>query len=290
LNREQVSLPDEPLLALPQDEFREPVREFAERARTEILSFSVLIIFGSVARGEADNIFILFRTVIVSMDTKNNHLGMTVDLSIPVTDPDLFSHRATAQILTLLADNPYTGFGIRELSRATDYTHRSISQAVADLEAADLVTAEQSGPQKLVRINRARLNKPEDPILAIPQTEFHEPVRDLVTELKAHLTEIRGIVLFGSVARGEADRQSDIDCFVLVGEKQAVGQQTAHKIVEELHESRYNGDRYTFQVLVESVETATQYGQRLQTIFAEGITLSTTETFQQLKQEVLTDG
>jgi len=25
-----------------------------------------------------------------------------------------------------------------------------------------------------------------------------------------------GIVIFGSVARGEADRQSDIDCFVVV--------------------------------------------------------------------------
>jgi predicted nucleotidyltransferase len=224
------------------------------------------------------------------MDRKISHLGITLNLSIPVTDPDLFSHRATAQILKLLADNPYTGFGIRELSRATDFTHRSVSQAVADLEAADLVTTEQSGPQKLVRINRVRLNKPDDPILAIPQPEFHEPVRNLVTELKTHLTEIRGIVLFGSVARGEADRQSDIDCFVLVSEKQAVGQQTAHEIVEELHDRRYDGDRYTFQVLVESVETAIQYGQRLQTIFAEGMTLSTTETLQELKQEVLTDG
>ncbi|WP_336326801.1 nucleotidyltransferase domain-containing protein [Halovenus sp. HT40] len=194
------------------------------------------------------------------MDRKNSQLGITLDLSIPVTDPDLFSHRATAQILPLLADNPYTGFGIRELSRATDFTHRSVSQAVADLETADLVTTEQSGPQKLVRINRARLNKQDDPIVAIPQTEFHDPVRDLVAKLKTHLTKIRGIVLFGSVARGEADRQSDIDCFVLVGEKQAVGQQTAHKIVEELHDRRYDGDRYTFQVLVESVETATQYG------------------------------
>ena len=224
------------------------------------------------------------------MDKNNIHYGTTLSLSVPVGHPALFSHRATADILTLLVDNPHTGFGIRELSRATEYTHRSISQAVTDLEAVDLVTTEQQGPKKLVRINRARLDRPDDPILSIPQTQFHRPVRALVSDLETRLTEIRGIVLFGSVARGEADRQSDIDCFVLVEDKQATNQQTVHEVVDELHERRYDGDRYTFQVLVESVETATQYGHRLQDIFAEGITLSSTETLQELKQEVLSDG
>jgi predicted nucleotidyltransferase len=224
------------------------------------------------------------------MDNNNSQNGMTLELSIPVTHPELFSHRATADILTVLADNPYTGFGIRELSRATEYTHRSVSQAVTDLEAVDFVTTEQEGPKKLVQINRARLDKPDDHVLTIPQAEFHRPVRDLVTELQNHLSGIRGIILFGSVARGEADRQSDIDCFVLVSENQATGQQTAHEVADELHDRRYNDARYTFQILVESVETATQYGQRLQTIFAEGITLVETDTLRQLKQEVLTDG
>jgi predicted nucleotidyltransferase len=222
---------------------------------------------------------------------KNNpQNGTTITLSVPVSHPELFSHRATADLLTVLTDNPSTGFGIRELSRATDYTHRSVSQAVTDLEAVDLVETSHDGPKKLVRINNARLDKPADPVLTIPQPEFHEPVRNLVEKLETQLDGVLGVVLFGSVARGTADRQSDIDCFVLVREDQALGQQSAHDVVSTLHDRRYDGERYQFQVLVESVTTAARHGQRLQDIFAEGITLSESQRLRQLKEEVLTDG
>lgn len=224
------------------------------------------------------------------MDTLDNHQGATVQLSVPVTHPDLFTHQATADVLSLLVDSPYTGFGIRELSRVTGHTHRSISQAVSDLEAVDLVTVDQQGPKKLAHINRERLTKPGDPILTIPQSEFHEPVRDLVSELESRLSDIQGIVLFGSVARGNADRRSDIDCFVLVDDKQATNQQTAHEIIADLHDRPYDGDRYEFHILVESVETAAQYDDRLQDIFTEGLTLIESEPLRELKQEVLTDG
>lgn len=61
-------------------------------------------------------------------------------------------------------------------------------------------------------------------------------------------------------------------------------------MVDELHDRRYGGERYTFQVLVESPETATRHGQRLREVFAEGLTLSETEQLRQLKREVLADG
>lgn len=224
------------------------------------------------------------------MNRKNIHHGTTLALSIPVTRPEVFSHRATADVLAVLADNPDGTFGIREMSRAIDRPHRSVSQAVEDLAAVDLVRIDRDGPKKLVGINRDRLEDPTDPVLAIPQSEFHEPVRDLLAELETALEAVAGIVLFGSVARGQADRRSDIDCFVLVAEGAAIGQQTAHEVVETLHDRRYDGHRYTFQVLVESTETATQYGERLRTIFAEGITLRESDQLRTLKQEVLADG
>jgi predicted nucleotidyltransferase len=124
----------------------------------------------------------------------------------------------------------------------------------------------------------------------IPQSEFQEPTRTLVTRLTDQLDEIQGIVLFGSVARGAADRQSDIDCFVLVEEEQALAQQTAHELTSHLREERFRGDRYTFHVLVESVANARKHGERLQEIFAEGLTLEDTSALRQLKTEVLTDG
>lgn len=224
------------------------------------------------------------------MDRKTDQIGVSVAVPVPVPDDGLFSHGATGDILSLLADAPYTAFGIRDLARATGFAHRSISDAVADLEAVGLVETTHEGRKKLVRINRDRLTKPDDPVLQIPQAEFHAPVRELVDRLRDTLEDVRGIVLFGSVASGEADRRSDVDCFVLVEGTQATGQQRAHEVTAELNETPIEGDRYRFQVLVESAESARQHGERLGEIFAEGLTLYETQALRDLKTEVLTDG
>jgi predicted nucleotidyltransferase len=224
------------------------------------------------------------------MGSENIQKGASLGLQVPVPSTDLFSHKCTAEILALLVDNPYTAFGIRDLSRATDHPHRSVSSAVDDLESVDFVESERAGRKKLVQINRSQLDKPDDPIIQIPQGQFHAPVQELVTRLTDDVAAIRGIVLFGSVARGDADRRSDIDCFVLVAGMQATAQQTADEITAELNEESFDGDRYKFHVLVESDESAREYGDRLREIFATGLTLKTSDTLTQLKEEVLTDG
>lgn len=216
--------------------------------------------------------------------------GASLELPVPVPSTDLFSHTCTGEVLALLVDNPYTAFGIRDLSRATDHPHRSISTAVADLNAVGFVEVEHTGQKKLVRINRSRLTKPDDPIVQIPQSEFHAPVRELVARVTADIDDVAGIILFGSVARGDADRRSDIDCFVLVEGTQATAQQTVDEIMSALNEESFTGDRYTFHVLAESVESARRYGDRLREIFATGLTLVDSETLTQLKEEVLTNG
>lgn len=224
------------------------------------------------------------------MGRKSIQRGTSLELPVPIPSTDLFSHACTGEILALLVDNPYTAFGIRDLSRATDHPHRSISSAVDDLETAGFVEIEHAGRKKLVRINRARLSKPDDPIIQIPQNKFHAPVRELIARLTDSIDGIHGIVLFGSVARGDADRRSDIDCFVLVDGTQATAQQTADELTSELNEKAFAGDRYKFHVLVESVESAHRYGDRLREIFATGLTLKASDTLTQLKEEVLTNG
>lgn len=224
------------------------------------------------------------------MGSKNIQNSASLELPVPVPSTDIFSHACTGEVLGLLVDNPYTGFGIRDLSRATDHPHRSISSAVDDLETIGFVDIEYTGRKKLVRINRSRLNKPDDPVIRIPQDEFHSPVRELLTGLTDKIADIHGVVLFGSVARGNADRRSDIDCFVLVEGMQARAQQTADELTSDLNEESFHGDRYKFHVLVESVKSAHEYGDRLREIFATGITLYDSDTLSQLKSEVLTDG
>lgn len=52
----------------------------------------------------------------------------------------------------------------------------------------------------------------------------------------------------------------------------------------------FDGDRFEFQVLVESITTARRIGDRLREIFATGLTLVDSETLYQFKPEVLTNG
>ena len=131
-------------------------------------------------------------------------------LDIPARDADLFRSQTIDDILVFLTRHPVDEFSITELTDAVDYSQPTVSKAVDSLVANDLAVDRRDGTTRLVRINRDRLSRPDDPFLEIPQSEFHEPVRAAVTEVRDQLDDVLGIVLYGSVARGKADRRSDI--------------------------------------------------------------------------------
>jgi predicted nucleotidyltransferase len=211
----------------------------------------------------------------------------TIGLPIPASEPDLFRHKATNDILRLLLDNPYDQFTIRELSRLTDNATQSVKRAVDMLEPNGIVDVNTEGNRRLVGINRRRVTKPDDPVLRIPQPEFHPPVRAALDGLHEELDEILGVLVFGSVARGRADRQSDIDLWVLTADHSE--QHRANELAKELGQEPFGGDRYEFQILVESLESARSHGDRLEDVFADAITLVDSDELQSLKTEVLTD-
>ena len=102
------------------------------------------------------------------------------------------------------------------------------------------------------------------------------------------LDTVQGVLVFGSVARGEADRQSDIDLWILV-EGTRSAQHQANEIARELGQERFDGERYEFQVMVETVDSARGYADRLQEIFTDAITLCESEALQEVKEEVLSN-
>jgi len=211
----------------------------------------------------------------------------TVGLPIPTPDSDLFRHTATDDLLQLLLDNPYEQFTIRELSRLTDNAAQSVKRAVDVLEANGLVVVEAEGNRRLVGINRTRMTKPDDPVLRIPQAEFHRPVRAALDRIRDELDAVQGVLVFGSVARGRADRQSDIDLWVLAGDR--ADQHRANELAKELGQERFDGDRYEFQILVEMPESALGHGDRLEDVFADALTLVDSNALRDLKQEVMGD-
>ncbi|MCU4744801.1 nucleotidyltransferase domain-containing protein [Natronoglomus mannanivorans] len=151
-----------------------------------------------------------------------------------------------------------------------------------------LVVRRDTGGKTLYQIDEHRLCDTDDPFLEIPQAEFRDPLSQFVNRVDDELAIVAGIICFGSVARGEADRASDIDIFVLVDDDEELvpARRTISDIVRVLEADPIDGQRYEFEVFVESPESACRRGEDLRPIFQEGIALLESEPFQRVKREV----
>lgn len=260
-------------------------------------------------------------------DTENDIEGgqrMSIRLALPIRDSELFKHGATPHILNFLGDNPDIDVSIRQLARVVPMSERATREAVDVLEANGLIRTSHRGNARRVHINRARFEKPEDPIRSIPQPEFQTPVRVACHYLQAELEDVRGIVLFGSVARGSADRQSDIDLWVLVADDHLQQRHEANSLTSHLGELRIpptitladatdsnfesnweqirakleaddqtspSAQRYSFEIIVEEPASILSQSDRVapDELFGEGITLQSSELLERVKIEVLND-
>ncbi len=215
--------------------------------------------------------------------------GSYVRVPVPLGDPDAFRYGATADILHLLVDNPDREFTNRELHRVTGKGLSSVNAAVDTLEALGVITVDRSGRANAVRIDPEMLVKSDDPVTTIPQSEYHAPVRAILTGLEERVGDDVGVVLFGSVARGTADRTSDIDLFVVVEGDRMHAQREAHAIEQEIVDEQFDGDRYEAHIIVEPRDSAANH-DRIDDILTEGLTLRDSPALDAVKQEVFENG
>ncbi|MFP3871255.1 MAG: nucleotidyltransferase domain-containing protein [Candidatus Aenigmatarchaeota archaeon] len=210
-----------------------------------------------------------------------------VTIPIPLPKEHIFRNQAMDDILGLLYENPYDEFSIRELRKITGHGGQTVSDSIERFQKLGVIEIRWEGKKKLISIDQRFVQKPDDPYMKIPQEEFRTPVRRFIEKVEALGNNLLGVLVFGSVARGDADRRSDIDIFVLVREDLLQSRRKVQEMRREIEEERFEGDRYEFQVMVESLESAEDYGEKLKEIFLEGITLEETEEFRKLRRGVL---
>ena len=216
-----------------------------------------------------------------------------VVLDFPFPEERVFRYQAMQDILHHLVNEPHQGFTQKELAKITETDISTVSRSIDLLEQLGVVTQDAGRPAQ-IRIDHDHLQKP-DPLLSISQSEFRKPIEAFLTELQQQVTEsddveiIVGVILFGSVARGTADRSSDIDLLVIIDGNHTYGRRIANQIARSLEEQPFDGDRYEFEVLVETPESATQYGAKLREIFDEGLILHQGEDFQRVRAAVYVD-
>lgn len=216
--------------------------------------------------------------------------GASISLSIPPSDPELFKHKATSDVLLFLINHRFSDFSLRELATQIGHSHQSVRRAVNVLSSNDLVTDSPKSNQRLVQINRQRLSIPDDPILRIPQSEYHQPVKAAVTKLRENISDVVGIILYGSVARGDADRRSDIDLWVLTRSGRAESQREANAIARDLEDMEFGGDRYAFDIDVEAVQAIPAYTDDIREIIVSGIPVYKTSDFETVENLLLDEG
>lgn len=221
--------------------------------------------------------------------SSNGCQGTYVCLPIPLGDREAFRHRAATDILHVLTENPEMAFSNRELHRLTGNGMSNVNAAVRSLEALGVIDVDRDGRSNAVRIDPEKLVRSDDPVTTIPQSEFHDPVRAIRDQLRDRLGDDAAIVLFGSVARGDADRASDIDVFVVVDDARMATQRVAHDIEDETMSERFDGDRFEPHIVVETHDSAVTH-DRIRDVLVEGITLHDAPVLDAVKEEVFGDG
>ncbi|WP_416838776.1 nucleotidyltransferase domain-containing protein [Haloferax sp. DFSO52] len=216
--------------------------------------------------------------------------GAKILLDIPARDVNLFKSQAVHEVLSFLCRYHTDEFSITELTVAVDYSQPSISKAIDVLTANDLVTERRKGNTRLVQINSDRLSRGDDPVLQIPQAEYHTPVRTAVDELVGQLEGVLGVVLYGSVARGDADRRSDIDLWVLVEADRMANQRTANRVRQDLEDQQFATGRYAYDIDVESLPAVPNYTDELREILSGGLVVHDTEKFETVRKMVFHGG
>ena len=217
-------------------------------------------------------------------------------LPFPFGEEQVFRYEAMEDVLELLIRNPFREFSVRQLREITDNGSKTTSRAVALLQQLALVRVDEGGRSKRVYLNRERVSIPDEPLFTLPQDEFREPVRAFAERVRTEVPSFSALVVFGSVARGEADRRSDIDVWILVDSDDDLlpARRTATDIAVDLGEQRFGdeGHRYEFQVLVESVASAVSHGAAddgIDEVLAEGVVIEDSDALERVKDVVLGD-
>lgn len=227
------------------------------------------------------------------MDTKSEQC-IGLHMPFPFGEEQVFRYKAIEDVLELLIRNPFREFTVRQLREITGNGSKTTTRAIDLLQQLQLVRVDESGRSRNVRLNRERATIPDEPLFALPQDEFREPVKEFTERARTAVPSLSALVVFGSVARGEADRQSDIDIWILIDDADDLlrARRTATDIAVDLSDTRFGeaGDRYEFEMLVESVESALNHGKadnEIDEILAEGIVIEDSESLERVKDVVL---
>lgn len=154
---------------------------------------------------------------------------------------DLLGSSYKAETLRFLKDNPDDFYTINEISSNVSGSNPSVKTFLEDLSDLGLVKFRKKGGSYLVEYNND--SRYDDAVTAI----FQSDIKDLLQDARMYSSTLYGnenvgqhitsIVLYGSVARGTADVNSDIDLLILVESHEEEVMEEALKLADKYSDS-----------------------------------------------------
>lgn len=138
--------------------------------------------------------------------------------------PELSGSRAKAKILEKLLQQPAKEWTGNELAKRAGVSSPQAQHVLRALERHDLAFSRPVGKSRIWTLNRKHVFVPHLQAMLDIRTNFQTAFLEaLRTELsRARFLEIRELTLFGSVARGDDQSDSDADIFIRVSDPHAV--------------------------------------------------------------------
>lgn len=133
---------------------------------------------------------------------------------------DLLGQEYKAEVLKFLKDNPDDFFSINEIAEKTSGSNPSVKGFLEDLSDLGVVKFRKKAGSYLIEYNQN--SKYDKAIKEMLKAELEDLVNQAGRYAKSVFDDeeigdnIMSVVLYGSVARGTADSNSDIDIFILI--------------------------------------------------------------------------
>ncbi len=141
---------------------------------------------------------------------------------------DVLGSRVKVNVLRMLFKFKAKTFTGRELAESIRLTHTGVRRVLRELQASNLVMIEYHGRSNLITLN------PDSYVYDVLQTLFDAEAStfySFVQELKREVPNgIVSCAIFGSVARGTEEPDSDVDVLFITDTKEAVQRFIEHKM------------------------------------------------------------
>ncbi len=145
----------------------------------------------------------------------------------------VLGNKGSISVLRTLIGHRGRVFTIRLLAEDAGISHTEAASTVNDLEKLGIVQVQPVGKAHQISLNKKSyvLNKIIEPIFKAEQQSFQEVMVILKKNLDSK--KIISAVVFGSVARGEEKKDSDIDLLIISNDHD-LAIESASKISEEI--------------------------------------------------------